>query len=124
VVGDRTFPVEVTSDAVDYRFDSTETQYAERDLPDDLASKCIEFARSEGLLLAGFDFRRTRYGDWYCLEVNPVPTFLPYEVATGVTIADAVLDEFLTVRHTASTEPPARYSAEPTQSNHTRCTRD
>ena len=46
-------------------------------------------------MLAGFDFRCAPDGVWYCLEVNPVPTFLPYEAATGVPIADAVLDELL-----------------------------
>ncbi|HSG47001.1 MAG TPA: hypothetical protein VLA43_04200, partial [Longimicrobiales bacterium] len=31
-------------------------------------------------------------GAWWCLESNPVPTFLPYEVQAGLPIADAVLD--------------------------------
>ena len=95
VVADRTFPVEVASDAVDYRFDEADTTYTPIDLPGRLARQCVAFAADQGLLLAGFDFRRTDDGDWYCLEVNPVPTFLPYEVATGVGIADAVLDQFV-----------------------------
>ena len=47
------------------------------------------------LTLAGFDFRVTKDGRWYCLEVNPMPTFLPYETATGQPIGNAVLDALL-----------------------------
>jgi len=44
--------------------------------------------------VAGFDFRVTPDGDWYCLEMNPVPTFLPYEMATSQRIGEAILDIF------------------------------
>jgi hypothetical protein len=101
VVADGVFSVEVISDAIDYRFDEAETTYAVTELPEELAGACVAFAEAQGLLLAGFDFRRTNAGDWYCLEVNPVPTFLPYEIATGLKIADAVLDQFVRVQSTA-----------------------
>jgi glutathione synthase/RimK-type ligase-like ATP-grasp enzyme len=95
VVADRVFPVEVISDAVDYRFDEADAAYSAIDLPERLTEECVAFAADQDLLLAGFDFRRTSQGEWYCLEVNPVPTFLPYEIATGARIADAVLDQFV-----------------------------
>jgi glutathione synthase/RimK-type ligase-like ATP-grasp enzyme len=102
VVGERTFPVAVISDAIDYRFDEADTQYRVIELPAVLAQMCVKFAADQGLLLSGFDFRRTGDGDWYCLEVNPVPTFLPYEAATGLGIADAVLDELSSERRLRS----------------------
>ena len=93
VVGDRTFATRIDSGATDYRFDSTETVYAATEAPQTLADRCISFAAREGLLLAGFDFRVDETtGAWSCLEMNPVPTFLPYEASTGQRIGDAVID--------------------------------
>ena len=58
-----------------------------------MPTACISFAAREGLLLAGFDFRVDETtGTWSCLEMNPVPTFLPYEASTGQRIGDAVID--------------------------------
>jgi hypothetical protein len=37
----------------------------------------------------------TKDGLWYCLEVDPMPTFLPYEMAAGQSIGSAVLDALL-----------------------------
>lgn len=54
-----------------------------------------EVARAEGLLVAGYDFRVTDDDCWYCLEMNPVPTFLPYEMETVQPIAEAILDQML-----------------------------
>jgi hypothetical protein len=62
----------------------------------------VKFAADQGLLLSGFVFRRTGDADWYCLEVSPVPTFLLYEAATGLGIADAVLDELSSERRLRS----------------------
>ena len=47
---------------------------------------------NDRLSLSGFDFRRTDDDVWWCLEMNPVPTFLPYEASTGHPIGDAILD--------------------------------
>jgi len=93
VVGDRTFATRIDSGATDYRFDSTETGYRPTALPEILAQRCIAFAEREGLVLAGFDFRVDETANtWSCLEMNPVPTFLPYEASTGQRIGDAVID--------------------------------
>ena len=93
VVGERTFATRIDSGATDYRFDESETGYTATSLPDDLADRCVAFAAREGLLLAGFDFRvDATTGTWYCLEMNPVPTFLPYEASTAQRIGDALID--------------------------------
>lgn len=90
-VGNHAFATEVQSAGVDYRFES-ESRYRAVTIDRALATRCCEMARAEGLLLAGFDFRVTAEDSWRCLEMNPVPSFLPYEMTSGVHIADAVVD--------------------------------
>ena len=92
VVGDRVFGSAVEANVIDYRFDADEVQYSPITVPTDLAETCVAAAAADGLLLAGLDFRVDAAGMWWCLEMNPVPTFLPYEAATGHAIGDAVLD--------------------------------
>jgi hypothetical protein len=104
-VGDRAFATEMVSSGIDYRFEST-TQYRPATVDQVLAARCCDIAQAEGLLLAGFDFRVTPEGDWYCLEMNPVPSFLPYEMCSGEPIGDAVLDLFA-----AGCQPPALRAA-------------
>lgn len=77
---------------VDYRFETEDRSYKALDLPQPLALACARAAASEGLVLAGLDFKLDSEGTFWCLEMNPVPTFLPYEASTGQPIAAAVLD--------------------------------
>jgi hypothetical protein len=90
-VGDQAFATEMVAQAIDYRFEAN-TQYLATTIDSGLAAQCCDYARAEGLLLAGFDFRVTEDGEWYCLEMNPVPSFLPYEMCSGQPIGGAVLD--------------------------------
>jgi glutathione synthase/RimK-type ligase-like ATP-grasp enzyme len=93
-VGARVFPTEVIARGVDYRYETEGARYGPTTVPDGVAELCCRVAAEEGLTLAGFDFRVTKDGRWYCLEVNPVPSFLPYEMQTGQPIAQAILDAF------------------------------
>jgi hypothetical protein len=86
------FATEVVCDGIDYRFESDSARYRATDVPEELRELCCRVAVEEGLELAGFDFRATSDGDWYCLEVNPVPSFLPYEMASGLPIGRAIVD--------------------------------
>lgn len=95
-VTEHIFATKVISYGIDYRFENQGNQFQETSTPDPIRNMCIEFARTEHLTIAGFDFRVTEEGNWHCLEVNPVPTFLPYEMATGQAIGNAVLDVFVT----------------------------
>ena len=88
-----------TSAGVDYRFDESEQQYTAIPLAGDIEALCHRFAAREEMLIAGFDFRVTNDDEWYCLEMNPVPTFMPYELATGQPIAYALLDVIGDVAH-------------------------
>jgi D-alanine-D-alanine ligase-like ATP-grasp enzyme len=92
VVGTETFGTAVSSAALDYRFDSEQNEYTAADVPPDVARMCVEAARRERLVLAGLDFRVSPDRSWWCLELNPVPTFLPYEAGSGHAIGEAILD--------------------------------
>lgn len=93
VVDGECFGTEVASLGVDYRFDGTRS-YQERNVPAAIAAKCRAVARDENLLLAGFDFRVDPSGEWFCLEVNPMPSFIPYQWTTGQPIAESLLKVF------------------------------
>ncbi len=91
-VSDKVFPTEVVGGGVDYRFEHEHCLYRATVVPDEIADMCCRFAKRERLVIAGFDFRVTDDGQWFCLEMNPVPTFLPYEMSTTQPIGDALLD--------------------------------
>jgi len=104
---DLNFATEVISSDIDYRFQNEGNHYRATSLPDAITALCRKVAASEGLTIGGFDFRVTRGGQWYCLEVNPVPTFLPYEMSTGQPIGNAVLDAFSDSRAARCAKPCA-----------------
>jgi hypothetical protein len=92
VIADRTISVQIGSAGTDYRFDSTEAMTtAPIDTPPGIHGRCVRFARAEGLLLAGFDFRVTPQGRWCCLEANPAPTFIVYEEPSRDTVAGEIV---------------------------------
>jgi glutathione synthase/RimK-type ligase-like ATP-grasp enzyme len=101
-VGGRAFATEISSAAVDYRFASTGNEFRALEPPINIVDRCCAVAKHEGLLIAGFDFRVAPDGQWYCLEVNPVPTFLPYEMSTGQTIGRALVDALISGQELSS----------------------
>lgn len=92
LVGGKTFAAELRSDALDYRFDGEHAEFIGIETPKLIAERCMGVAAGDGLTLAGFDFRVANDRTWWCLEMNPVPTFLPYEAGTGHAVGDAILD--------------------------------
>ena len=96
VVNKHIFATKIVSDnGIDYRFEGSEkAQYEETSVPGSIKKLCYKTMNCEKLVIGGFDFRVTEDNVWYCLEVNPVPTFLPYEMETGQMIGDAILDSF------------------------------
>jgi glutathione synthase/RimK-type ligase-like ATP-grasp enzyme len=91
-VGEAVFATKITAPGTDYRFEPEGATYEEHDAREEIGRLCVETTRREGLLIGGLDFRVTKDGRWFCLELNPVPTFLPYEMSTGQPIGDALLD--------------------------------
>lgn len=106
VVGDHVFGSRIDAAEVDYRFDTDHPHYSRQEVPLTLARLCIEAARREGLILAGLDFRVDDQNVWWCLEMNPVPTFLPYEASTGHAIGDYVLDYLMNTPSPIERESP------------------
>jgi len=94
-VEDRAFATEMLSSAIDYRFENT-TEYRATSIDPAIERLCCATGRASGLCLAGFDFRVTAAGEWYCLEMNPVPSFLPYEMCSGQPIGEAIVDVLTT----------------------------
>jgi len=92
VTAGRCLATAVHGDGVDYRFDGSRS-YRPYDVPALIARLCCAVAEREGLLLAGFDFRVCEQ-EWFCLEVNPMPSFIPYQWATGQPVAESVLEAF------------------------------
>ena len=93
VVGEQTFATRIESaGGIDYRFDGEENVYTAIDAPEEIRELAKRATRAESLELSGIDFRIDENGEWWCLEVNPVPTFLPYEAAAAHPIADTVLE--------------------------------
>jgi glutathione synthase/RimK-type ligase-like ATP-grasp enzyme len=87
------FATEVLGGGTDYRFDGA-CEYRASSAPAQIEERCRAVASAAGLLLAGFDFRLDREGAWHCLEVNPMPSFIPYEWATGQPIAETLVEAF------------------------------
>ncbi|MBA7603337.1 hypothetical protein ES703_10444 [subsurface metagenome] len=94
VVKSKIFGTEIISNGIDYRFHSEPSEFRSISVPGKIRELCCKVTESEGLIIAGFDFRVTENDQWYCLEVNPVPTFLPYEIETGQQICNAMLQTF------------------------------
>lgn len=90
--GTAVFATRVRSAATDYRFDGKSVTYSPCAMPSALAEQCVRHAEDVGLVVAGYDFRVDEGGEWHCLEMNPVPSFLPYEAGSGQQIGDAIID--------------------------------
>ena len=91
VVGSEVFATCVESNAVDYRYDRSDSvKMSPIELSDTVAAKCIALTKQLGLYLSGIDLCYTDDGRIVCFEVNPSPAFTIYEDATGQPISDAV----------------------------------
>jgi hypothetical protein len=78
VVGEEVYAVTIECETLDYRFpdSGTRPRFSPADVPGILKLRCIEFARKNRLLFAGFDFKVCgRTGEWFVLEVNPMPGY-------------------------------------------------
>jgi len=57
-------------------------------LPADILARCRQVSARLRLPLAGIDLRVTADGEWYCLEVNPSPSFTFYQRKTYQPISE------------------------------------
>src|SRR5262245_35848788 len=91
IVGDDVFPARIETGADDYRYASRQGSTVEMTactLPPDILARCREVSARLRLPLAGIDLRLTPDGEWYCLEVNPSPSFTFYQRKTCQPISE------------------------------------
>lgn len=95
VVGDSSYALRITSDAVDYRYFRTRGSYSSMtpcsDLPPEIERRCLRYAKVRGVPLAGFDFKVVD-DVWYCLEMNPSPAFEVFDRHGNGEIASSLLE--------------------------------
>jgi hypothetical protein len=89
VVGDIAIAQAVTSEAADYRTDSSAT-YRRIGLDSDLEKALVRSTRAIGLVMAGWDLRLTDDEVWV-LEVNPMPGYSHYDIHLDEEITRALL---------------------------------
>lgn len=91
VVGDDVFPCLVATGADDYRYATRQGSSVEMTactLPGDIMARCHALSVRLQLPLAGIDLRITPDAEWYCLEVNPSPSFTFYQSKTFQPISE------------------------------------
>jgi glutathione synthase/RimK-type ligase-like ATP-grasp enzyme len=90
VVGEEVFPIEIASEAVDYRYaarDNLEIDMRPITLPDVVTDRCRRLSHDLDLPFCGIDLRRTAQNEYVCFEVNPSPAYSYYEQITGQEIS-------------------------------------
>lgn len=82
VVGEECFAVRIDTEADDYRYPGgIAVSFQKAVIPDHIAVQCIRATRELGLIISGIDMRHeTPSGEWFCLEVNPMPGYSHYDV--------------------------------------------
>ncbi|MFD4852633.1 ATP-grasp domain-containing protein [Bacillus toyonensis] len=79
VCGEVVYAVRIHGDAVDYRY-GEEMSMERIELPQAIASWCIQSAKREGLEFAGIDLLYQEMNDYYwCFEINPTPGYSYFE---------------------------------------------
>jgi glutathione synthase/RimK-type ligase-like ATP-grasp enzyme len=68
-----------------------------------VVDRCVDFARGQGLVLSGMDFKETPGGRLVALELNPFPQFTFYERRGGQPITRAVAAYLASCEVTADT---------------------
>jgi hypothetical protein len=93
VVGTEAFGVRIESDAVDYRYyryQGTFSEFYPIIVPINIHKLCTTYAASRDVFLSGFDFKVDPNNQWWCLEMNPMPSFESYDRALEGAIATSL----------------------------------
>lgn len=94
ILGEQTFVTRLSSRNEDYRRTLVDQDAAVTvepgTLPADVVARCVAFARAQGLVLSGMDFKEARDGRLVALELNPFPQFTFYERRGGQPITAAI----------------------------------
>jgi RimK-like ATP-grasp domain len=94
ITGDEVFATEMRSQAIDYRYPSSEkeeVEMADITLPDKIRAQCLKLSRRLKLPLAGIDLKVTPSGEYFCFEVNPMPAYSYFQEGSGQDIAGGIV---------------------------------
>jgi hypothetical protein len=91
VVGDDIVAQRLSADTVDYRRGGAMDDLELFELPADVRDLVIAGTRSIGLAFAGWDFKIDSDDQFWCLEVNPMPGYSPYDLRCDGAITRALL---------------------------------
>jgi glutathione synthase/RimK-type ligase-like ATP-grasp enzyme len=92
VVGDRLIAQRVPAGGgVDYRRDSRMAELKSLELPRGLAELLVRSSVELGLPFSGWDFKIDPDGEYWCLEVNAMPGYAPYDLRCEGAISRALL---------------------------------
>jgi hypothetical protein len=93
VVGDRLVAQRVpASDGIDYRREGRLDELEEFDPPAALREALVQGSAALGLPFTGWDFRIDPDDQYWCLEVNPMPGYGPYDAHCGGAISGLLVD--------------------------------
>lgn len=81
VVGDRLVALRTGTTSVDYRREGALHTMRAFEPPPALRERLVEGTRELGLAFAGWDFKIDADETYWCLEVNPMPGYHPYDRA-------------------------------------------
>jgi glutathione synthase/RimK-type ligase-like ATP-grasp enzyme len=88
---------------VDYRFAHEEAEYMAWELPPDLSAQIIQATAKFGMIFAGWDFKVTPDGQYWCLEANPMPGYDGYDRRADGKITDSLL-QFLSMKQATTSD--------------------
>ncbi len=91
VVGETVIAQRLSADAVDYRRGGAMDDLAIFGPPASICDLTIEATRHIGLAFAGWDFKIDDDDQYWCLEVNPMPGYSPYDIRCDGAITRALL---------------------------------
>jgi hypothetical protein len=91
VVGGDLIAQKVVSGNIDYRRGSALDHMEVFTPPPSLRDQLVTATRDLGLAFAGWDFKIEPSGKYWCLEANPMPGYLPYDLRCGGAISRALV---------------------------------
>lgn len=77
---------------VDYRSSDQELEFSPWTLPTSLTELLVSATAAFGLTFAGWDFKLSEDGQYWCLEANPMPGYNGYDRRLGGQITEALLN--------------------------------
>jgi glutathione synthase/RimK-type ligase-like ATP-grasp enzyme len=92
-IGKHTVAELIASSAIDYRFADRRhvTAHEIVEAPRAIQEFCVGLNRAEGLHVSGIDFKVSRDGSFYFLEMNSMPAFKGYDIRSGGAISRALM---------------------------------